>query len=515
MRGSGESESVILRSHGTQICETCNGTVYHGEELSWLNNKVFHVACSPEGAARTIALAASKATDAPADLDLPCPAGLSYMPFQRGGIAYALSRRGTLFGDEMGLGKTVQAIGVINASPDVKTVLVVCPASLVTNWKKEIRRWLVRGMTLRDITITSYENLHKTIDVSFDLLIIDEAHYIKNNRHNKLTKEFSTKRTEMVSRFAEKAKRVLALTGTPLPTKTLDLWNLLSFVCPEQWDKNGRGFFPFAKRYCAGRQVVHCKNPFCRHNDLKKCAHWDFSGHSNETELSERMRATCMVRRMKADVLKELPKKRRQILVVSPDNASRDLIDEERSYKSFDGVRAALENSPKVLVSFEEIAKVRHALALSKVPIILSHVATCLEGGIQKIIVWAHHKKVIEELSQGLSDYGVVTLTGESSDVARKHAVERFQEEGGPRVFVGSIQAAGVGLTLTRAAHEVFAEISFDPSELAQCEDRCHRIGQDESVLVQYIVFEGSIDERMIEILVEKMNTAERVLDSR
>jgi SWI/SNF-related matrix-associated actin-dependent regulator 1 of chromatin subfamily A len=503
---------MILRSHGTQVCSACNETIYHGEELSFLSTQVFHVACSPEGAARLASLAASRAEDAPADLDIPCPEGLSYLPFQRGGIAYALSRRGTLFGDEMGLGKTVQAIGVINASPDVKTVLIVCPASLITNWKRELARWLVR---LPSVVVTSYELLEKVAIDTFDVLIIDEAHYVKNNRHNKLTKEFATKRTEIVSRFAKKAKRVLALTGTPLPTKTVDLWNLLSFVCPEEWDKAGRGFFPFARRYCAGRKVLHCPNRKCTHWDEKKCYHWDFSGHSNETELQERMRATCMVRRLKSDVLKELPKKRRQILVISPDDKAQRLIDTERAFKSFDAALLARhEDSPKVLVDFERVAIVRHELALSKVPIVLSHVATCLEGGVEKIIVWAHHKKVIEELSQGLSDYGVVTLTGDSTGAARKHAVDRFQEEGGPRVFVGSIQAAGVGLTLTRAAHEVFAEISFDPSELVQCEDRCHRIGQDESVMIQYIVFEGSIDERMIEILVEKMNTAERVLDA-
>jgi SWI/SNF-related matrix-associated actin-dependent regulator of chromatin subfamily A-like protein 1 len=138
------------------------------------------------------AIEASRATDA--DVDIPVPAGLAYLPYQRAGIAYCMERDGALIGDDMGLGKTPQAIGTINVDPDCKRVLVICPASLKLNWAKELRRWLSRPMTVgvaegsnfpaTDIVIINYDIVAKhraTIDtIEWDNLIVDEAHYLKN-----------------------------------------------------------------------------------------------------------------------------------------------------------------------------------------------------------------------------------------------------------------------------------------------------------------------------------------------
>jgi SWI/SNF-related matrix-associated actin-dependent regulator 1 of chromatin subfamily A len=514
-------------------------------------------------------------------MNIQCPTRLAYLPFQRAGIVYALKRKGTLIGDEMGLGKTVQAIGVLNASPEITSVLIICPASLIANWRSELRKWLAKPATIlfwpKDfsppggppavglnggygsiagatqltaravsgdllITISSYEQASK-IELpppptngspphtpphqqlphlaAPQVLIVDEAHYVKNSKKDKDTQKLKTKRTETVLEIGRRAERVIALTGTPIPTKVLDLWNILLLVAPEEWDKpKGRGFLRFAQRYCNGVKKLHCFKRDGHKHDEKLCYHWDFSGASNEAELQERLRGSCMVRRLKKDVLKELPNKRRQIIVfptpvgvggggglISAEARLAASIELEEFQQWLDGGVA------KPRVGFEELAKVRHELAREKVSLVMSHVATCLEGGIEKIVVWGHHKDVIEELSIGLAEYGVVTITGKDSLGARAESVRRFQEERFMRVFVGSIQAAGVGLTLTAASHEVFAEISFDPSELIQAEDRCHRIGQKDSVLIQIPVFEDSLDARMAEILVEKMETAERVLD--
>ena len=138
------------------------------------------------------AIEASRATDS--DRDIPAPSGLAYLPYQRGGIAYAMERDGVLIGDEMGLGKTIQAIGTINADPDAKRVLVICPASLKLNWQKELRKWLVRPLTIgiaegkswpfTDVVIINYDIVDKhrpAIDtVEWDLMIADECHYLKN-----------------------------------------------------------------------------------------------------------------------------------------------------------------------------------------------------------------------------------------------------------------------------------------------------------------------------------------------
>lgn len=134
----------------------------------------------------------SRATDSAKPI--PCPPGLSYLPYQRGGIAYAMERQSVLIGDEMGLGKTIQGIGIINADPDARSALVICPASLKLNWAKELAKWLVRPFTIgvadgktfpaTDIVIINYENVAKhraTIDArEWDCLIVDECHYLKN-----------------------------------------------------------------------------------------------------------------------------------------------------------------------------------------------------------------------------------------------------------------------------------------------------------------------------------------------
>ena len=154
-------------------------------------------------------------------------------------------------------------------------------------------------------------------------------------------------------------------------------------------------------------------------------------------------------------------------------------------------------------------------LALAKLPQVIEHIKACLDSGVEKIIVWAHHTDVIEKLGNELSDYGTVRITGETSTHVREEAVERFQTLPFMRVFIGSISAAGVGLTLTAAQHEVFAELMYNPSDMMQAEDRAHRIGQTGNLLIQIMVLEGSLDARMAEILVKKQETADRVLDGK
>lgn len=137
------------------------------------------------------AIEASKATDS--DRPIPAPEGLAYLPYQKGGIAYAMERQGTLIADEMGLGKSIQSIGIVNADPTAKKVLVICPASIKLNWRKEFMKWLVRPMSIgiaegksfpdTDIVIINYDIVarHRPIidAIEWDCLIVDECHYLK------------------------------------------------------------------------------------------------------------------------------------------------------------------------------------------------------------------------------------------------------------------------------------------------------------------------------------------------
>ena len=507
---------MIITSKYPGVCNTCHREVRIGDRVSWVRSirGVSHAACSNEGRAIAQQVAASKAVDLPViqreevKRSLPAPDGLEYLGYQRAGISacidYLDRSAGALIADEMGLGKTIQAIGVVNASPDIQRVLVVCPASLKLNWRNELGKWLTRKLSVSvfpkeaDITIIHYDIVSKLSEQSqYDLLILDEAHYVKNPK---------AARTKHVQALRARCQNVLALTGTPILNKPIEIWPILQMVAPEQWDPAGvvkgkslaagcgAGFFRFAKRYCNAHQEYHGRT-----------SHWEFGGHSNLEELQERLRTTCMVRRLKADVLKELPAKRRQ--VVSIGNGCHD----EADYGDL-GDDYETAHKRVMSIAFEDISRVRHEQALRKLPAAIEHIRGCLESS-DKIVVFAHHHDVIAQLAAEFADMGCVTLTGESPIAARQEAVERFQTSADCRIFIGSIGAAGVGITLTAASHVIFVELDWVPANLSQAEDRCHRIGQTESVLVQHLVLDGSIDAKMCKLIVEKQNVADMALD--
>jgi SWI/SNF-related matrix-associated actin-dependent regulator 1 of chromatin subfamily A len=518
---------MIITSKYTGTCLACQKPIAVGEKVCWVKGRkgIEHAACSAEaGEAKKIetAIEASRAVDA--DVQIPVPEGLAYLPFQRAGIAYALARRGTLFGDEMGLGKTVQAIGVINADEAIKSVLVIAPKSLTINWTRELAHWQTRGLEVgrangtvpgTPIVVVSYEEAKKHEEAlcarNWDLVIVDEAHYIKNSR---------SQRSKTVTAIGKTARKVLALTGTPLPNRPIELFPVLKLVDPDDWDQGPKGgFFRFAKRYANAH-----------HNGYG----WDFSGAANLPELQERLRATCMVRRLKGDVLTELPAKRRQVVVVPANGAGTSVRAESEAWdRQADQIeelqarvelaRAGTESEYEAAVgalrqatqaAFSEMARLRHDTAISKAPAVAEHVRLALEDDEEaKIVVMAHHHDVIDALVAELADFGPVVLTGETKIEDRQAAVDRFQTDPKCRVFVGSITAAGVGITLTASAHVVFAELDWVPGNVTQAEDRCHRIGQSESVLVQHLVLDGSLDARMAHVLVEKQRVADLGLD--
>ena len=425
------------------------------------------------------------------EMEIPAPAGLSYLPFQKAGIAYASRRKNTLIGDEMGLGKTIQAIGTINVT-NPSTVLVVCPASLKLNWKNEMGKWLVSERAIDvvngggekipenpDVVIINYDVLTKHAKAlksrTWGMVIMDEVHKIKNPK---------AKRT--VVAVSIKAERKVLLTGTPITNRPIELQPIAGYLDPESFGN----FFAFAKKY-AGAYKGHFG--------------WDFSGSSNLDELQRRLRQSFMVRRKKADVLKDLPSKVRQVIVL-PSKSYGDELSRE-----FDALDQAVEETTYGEVSFERMSAVRHEMALAKVNDIVDHLADL----DHQVVVMAHHKDVVQGIKDGLEAHGrkVVTLTGDCNQDARQEAVDTFQA-GDADVFLGTIGAAGVGITLTRASHVVFAELDWVPGNMSQAEDRCHRIGQQDSVLVQHLVVDGSIDARMAEVIVDKQKILDKALDN-
>jgi SWI/SNF-related matrix-associated actin-dependent regulator 1 of chromatin subfamily A len=472
------------------------------------------------------------------------PTDRDYFPFQRAGIHYALKRDRVLIGDDMGLGKTVQALGIVNALPEARRILILCPASLRINWKREAEAWLVHDWHIQVIeqrhgtlknsaerlaVIVNYdklggkrgEHIWKALDsIEWDVLIADEIHYCKNADSQRAKAVLGAWNRKALTKrgLVHGPQRIVFLTGTPITNRPVELFPLLRCLDP---DGLGRNFFKFAERYC---------------NAHKGTWGWNFSGSSNPDELQDLLRQRVMVRRLKTEVLKELPAKRRQVLEFAPNGAADAVAQQSQRATEHEARINALTEAAEIAeamedeegfreavyqlreaqrTAFEELAKERHRIARLKIPHVVEHVTSCLEQSQSKLLVFAHHKAVVNGIAEKLTEQNIkyVTITGDTPMQKRQDNVDTFQTDPEVRVFIGNIQAAGVGLTLTAGDHVIFAELDWVPANMTQAEDRAHRIGQKNSVLIQYLVFEGSVDARMAETLVTKMQVIDAALD--
>lgn len=471
---------------------------------------------------KSASIAQSKAADTVSEI--PAPDGLKYLPFQKAGIEYALNHQNVLFGDEMGLGKTIQAIGIINARPEIKKVLVVVKASLKINWKRELEKWLVRPMKVEiggkiwpdaDIVIVNYEILDKYPELNqpWDLLIVDECHFVKNPeaKRTQLLLGYDEKKNGEyihVPGIIEKCKYRAFLTGTPIPNRPIELFPIVHALVPNVFSH----FMGYAKRYCSAYQGRYG---------------WDLNGASHLDELQEKLRANVMVRRLKKDVLTELPPKFRTVIELETNGATEVVKAENEAWERNQANVQNLKNEVELAKlgsdeeykkavarlkegmnhAFGEIAKERHNVALAKVPYAVEH----LQEIDHKVIIFGHHHDVIDQIAEALGN--TVKVTGRESDTQRDDAVMAFQNDPNVKYIIGSIGAMGVGLTLTAASHVVFVELDWVPGNVTQAEDRAHRIGQKDNVLVEHLVLNGSLDARMVKILIEKQEVADRALD--
>ena len=422
------------------------------------------------------------------------PEGLSLLPFQRAGVAWILERINTLLADEMGLGKTVQCIVAINELKP-RTVLIICPASLKQLWKNELEKWLTIEMEIgisvgkkyshTQINIINYDILdkHKSdlASQTWDLLIIDEVHYLKNGK---------TKRAKAVVETPIKAKRKIALSGTPLVNRPAELFTVLKYLSP--FGFANRSFFE--KRYCAAY-----------YGD----SGWDNTGHSNLAELQQKLRSSLMIRREKAMVLWQLPNKTRQVVPLKIDRTDlaelNSVIAPDMSYG--DAMSKLREGS----IEFDTISKYRRMLGEAKVDACIEHISGLLKN-VDKLVVFAWHKHVVTALSDAFPRS--LLITGGTPVKHRQGIVERFQNDKNVNLFIGNIKAAGTGITLTAASTVVFVELDWVPGNVTQAEDRCHRIGQTSAVLVQHLVVDSSLDINMAKAIIKKQKVIDKTVNS-
>jgi len=351
--------------------------------------------------------------------------------------------------------------------------------------------------------IANYDILNRKIELWLkfrpDILILDESHYIKNAR---------TKRARAVKKLHATALRTFALTGTPITNRPVELYTTLNLLDPHTWHNRN----DYIREFCGGEP----------------------GGASNLAELQARLRSTVMVRRRKEDVLTELPAKRRQMIELDPSKYTAVLLrekqavdarkksvaelrdrlaklDKDTQRKEYEAAAAKLRQQYQD--AFNEISCVRHETAVAKIPDVIDFIADALRSE-QKVLVFAHHRDVIDALETAFLRQGVVTLTGSHSQDQRQYAIDSFQNDRDTRVFIGSTTAAGIGITLTAASTVIFAELDWVPANLTQAEDRTHRIGQLHSVSVYHLVVDGSLDAKMAKLLVRKQAIIDQALDN-
>uniref|UniRef100_W5K754 SWI/SNF-related matrix-associated actin-dependent regulator of chromatin subfamily A-like protein 1 n=1 Tax=Astyanax mexicanus TaxID=7994 RepID=W5K754_ASTMX len=423
----------------------------------------------------------------------------SLMPFQQYGVNFAVSREGRLLlADDMGLGKTVQAICIAAYYRKEWPLLIVTPSSVRFTWAEAFRRWLpsvaadrinvvVKGKdSLRSglVNIVSYDLLGKVdkqhLANPFGVLIMDESHFLKN---------IKTARCKAALPLLKAAKRVVLLSGTPAMSRPAELYTQILAVRPTLFPR----FHDFGARYCDAKQL-----PWG----------WDYSGSSNLTELKLLLEESLMLRRLKSEVLSQLPAKQRKVVTVTTDgiNARTKAALSAAAKELANGRHNKMQEKEALLVFFNHTAE-------AKIRAIMEYISDMLECGREKFLVFAHHKKVLDSISKELTDKGVnyIRIDGSTPSAERQQLCERFQFTHQSCVALLSITAANMGLTLHAADLVVFAELFWNPGILIQAEDRVHRIGQTSCVDIHYLVAKGTADDYLWPMIQEKMNVLEQV----
>ena len=421
---------------------------------------------------------------------------------QKEAIQKLLENKKFILADDMGLGKTTSTIiGALESGS--KKILIICPATLKINWKREIENYSDRSIfiaesknfsTEHDFVIANYDiikNFHDPknkeesliLNSKFDLVIIDEAHYIKNA---------TAQRTKLINDLVKNTERLWLLTGTPMTSRPMDYFNLLSLV-DSPVSKN---WMAYAIRYCAGYQFKVGNRKV-----------WNITGASNLEELRERTSGTIL-RRLKENVL-DLPDK-----IITPvylklkSKAYEDVMGEY-----YDWYDKNPEESKSLTVQFSKLTKVRQIIADEKIHQTIEIAENIIEQG-KKVIIFCNFT---DSLNKILEHFGkiAVKLDGSMSQHERQFSVDQFQENEKIKVFVGNIKAAGTGITLTAGEAAIFNDLSFLPSDHAQAEDRSYRYGQKNNVLVYYPIFENSIEGIIYDILNNKKQVIETVMGDR
>ncbi|NWH64328.1 ZRAB3 endonuclease, partial [Geococcyx californianus] len=440
------------------------------------------------------------------------------LPFQEKGIIFALQRSGRcMIADEMGLGKTIQAIAVSYYYKNEWPLLIVVPSSLRYPWVEEMEKWIPElspddisiiqnktdtgRISTSKVTILGYGLLTSDAQTlvntlyrqNFKVVVVDESHYMKSR---------NATRSKILLPIVQKALRALLLTGTPALGRPEELFMQIEALFPGRFGTWNQ----YAKKYCNARVRFFGKR-----------THWDCRGASNLEELHQLL-SEIMIRRLKNDVLTQLPPKIRQRIPFDlPQAAAKNL---NAIFAEWEKLMRNL-NSDTTESHFSQvmnlITRMYKETAIAKAGAVKDYIKMMLENDKLKFLVFAHHLSMLQACVEAVIESKVryIRIDGSVPSAERVHLVNQFQKDPDTRVAILSIQAAGQGLTFTAATHVVFAELYWDPGHIKQAEDRAHRIGQCSSVNIHFLIAKGTMDTLMWAMLNRKAKVTGSTLNGR
>jgi len=416
-------------------------------------------------------------------------------PYQVDGVRM-LQTGYRLLADEQGLGKTCMTLQFLMLNKDkYKRILICCPATLKLNWRKEILMWtdakpsdiqILTGSTPFEVNakfaIINYDILpywaHYLASLQFDFICSDECHYIQNS---------TAKRTRAFMKIASKAKDTLFISGTPFTSRPMQMYNALHCIAPRIF----RDQQDFGMRFC---------------DPKREGMKWSFKGASNMDVLHDIIKDGICIRRLKEDVLTELPEKMRIVVPIATDIA--DLRKDPEAFSRITEMERQIAHAKNYLSTLEWQKQIAY---LRKRREIGGWVEDFLSSG-RKLVVFATHKMTLDDLQSKFGDIAV-RIDGDTSMRERDKAVEAFQHNPKVKLLLGNIKAAGVGLTLTAASDVLITEFPWTCAEVLQSEDRIHRIGQRNAAKIWFMCCPNTIDDRLMEIVNRKAATHRRIFD--
>ena len=427
-------------------------------------------------------------------------------PYQNEGVSFFEWRKGrAICGDEMGLGKTIQAIAWLQLRQELRPVIIVVQASLKLMWAEQCETWMghpdvqvLYGTNAdepitADIIIVNYEILthwvNRLIALKPKVLIIDEIHSLMHSK---------AKQTKATMKLGRRCAHVIGLGGTLILNRPMEGYNAIKLIEPTVVPATS---FEFGMEYANGH-----------HNGFG----WVFNGASNTGKLHDILQS-IMIRRLKKDVLPQLPEKLRTVIPLEITNRT-EYEEAEEDFINWMKWHCTSETAARLTgaIALTHIEILKQVAVKGKLRAVRKWIDEFLESG-QKLVAFTTHHFTLDYLMDSFEDEAVCLVGGMKSEDSN-NVVKRFQTDKHIRLLIGMIDSrgrpAGVGHTLTAASSTAFVELQWSPGIHTQAEDRVHRIGQTaDSVNAYYLLANNTIEVKIAKLLDKKRKVVDQVLD--